>query len=672
MRKGAGPFASLLFIQVALVDDVTHIILVIDALDEGVVLLVVPVLVILDFLEVDFIADNFRLVIRVLGVFVLDEVRIGDRLVIERDFLDFLLGLLILVGGLGALGFLGVVDVVTHLLGPNGTLVGIPQQRTRRARPAHLHDGLGRETEGAFGAHDRLLAEIVKFGSATWANALGSNIRSSHRLDFLEFEGVIEGRPIAMKRATCQREVEARLPSHTPDPRRRTLSANANPQPLAACKSSGLAGNPQIPGDKSISHRALILGALAIGETTVEGLLEAGDVLNTASVLGELGASLARRPDGAWTIQGVGVGGFAEPSSVLDHGNSGTGVRLMMGAVATSPITATFSGDASLRRRPMGRVLDPLSRFGAVATGRKGGLLPLTLAGASDPLPITYTLPVPSAQVKSAILLAGLNAPGRTTVIEAEATRDHTERMLRHFGADVAVEDAGAEGRAIALTGYPALTGTRVVVPPDPSSAAFPLVAALLVPGSQVTLSRVMLNPTRAGLLTVLHEMGASISISNQRLESGETVADIAVRASILKPVETDPALAASMIDEFPILAIAAAFAEGTTRMNGLAELRVKESDRLAAVAAGLGEIGITCRMGQDWLEVDGKGPDGVPGGGWVQTHMDHRIAMSFLVAGLAARTDVAVDDTTFIATSFPSFIPMMTALGATFRNTAR
>ena len=320
----------------------------------------------------------------------------------------------------------------------------------------------------------------------------------------------------------------------------------------------------------------------------------------------------------------------------------------------------------------MGRVLEPLSRFGAVATGRKGGLLPLTLEGARDPLPVTYTLPVPSAQVKSAILLAGLNAPGRTTVIEPEATRDHTERMLRHFGADVAVEDAGAEGRSIALTGYPALTGTKVVVPPDPSSAAFPLVAALIVPGSQVTLSRVMLNPTRTGLLTVLREMGASISISNQRLESGETVADIAVRASILKPLETDPALAASMIDEFPILAIAAAFAEGTTRMNGLAELRVKESDRLAAVAAGLGEIGITCRMGQDWLEVDGKGPDGVPGGGCVKTHMDHRIAMSFLVAGLAARTDVAVDDTTFIATSFPSFIPMMTGLGATFRKTVR
>jgi 3-phosphoshikimate 1-carboxyvinyltransferase len=449
------------------------------------------------------------------------------------------------------------------------------------------------------------------------------------------------------------------------------LSATANPQPLAACKSPGLAGNPQIPGDKSISHRALILGALAIGETTVQGLLEAGDVLNTASVLAELGASLARQPDGTWTIHGVGVGGFAEPSTVLDHGNSGTGVRLMMGAVATCPITATFSGDASLRRRPMGRVLEPLSRFGARATGRKGGLLPLTLTGATDPLPITYTLPVPSAQVKSSILLAGLNVPGRTTVIEPEATRDHTERMLRHFGADVTIEDAGTEGQAIALTGYPALKGTRVVVPPDPSSAAFPLVGALIVPGSQVTLSRVMLNPTRAGLFAVLRDMGASMTVSNQRLESGETVADIAVRTSALRAVETDPALAASMIDEFPILAIAAAFAEGTTRMNGLAELRVKESDRLAAVAAGLGEIGIKCRMGPDWLEVDGRGPDGVPGGGLVQTHMDHRIAMSFLVAGLAARAHVTVDDTAFIATSFPSFISMMQGLGAAFRKTA-
>ena len=440
---------------------------------------------------------------------------------------------------------------------------------------------------------------------------------------------------------------------------------------MAASKSAGLAGNPQIPGDKSISHRALILGALAIGETTIEGLLEAGDVLNTAAVLRELGADLARSPDGTWHIHGVGVGGFAEPSTVLDHGNSGTGARLMMGAVSTCPITATFTGDASLRRRPMGRVLTPLARFGAEAVGRKGGLLPLTLRGASNPLPVTYTLPVPSAQVKSAILLAGLNAPGRTTVIEPEATRDHTERMLRHFGASISSSDAGSEGRAIELTGQPILTGTSVKVPPDPSSAAFPLVAALIVPGSQVNLSRVMLNPTRAGLLTVLRNMGASITITNERLESGETVADIAVRASALKPVETAPALAASMIDEFPILAIAAAFAEGTTRMNGLAELRVKESDRLAAIAAGLGEIGITCRMGPDWLEVDGKGPDGVPGGGLVQTQMDHRIAMSFLVAGLAARRQVTVDDTAFIATSFPTFIPMMQALGGQFRTPA-
>ena len=433
---------------------------------------------------------------------------------------------------------------------------------------------------------------------------------------------------------------------------------------MAASKSAGLAGNPQIPGDKSISHRALILGALAMGETTVEGLLEASDVLNTASVLRELGADVTCAMDGTWRIHGVGVGGFAEPTNVLDHGNAGTGVRLMMGAVATCPITATFTGDASLRRRPMGRVLTPLARFGAEAVGRKGGLLPLTLRGASNPLPVTYTLPGPSAQVKSAILLAGLNAPGRTTVIEPEATRDHTERMLRHFGASITSHDAGSDGRAIELTGHPVLTGTPVRVPPDPSSAAFPLVAALIVQGSQVNLSRVMLNPTRAGLLTVLRDMGASITISNERLESGETVADIAVQASALRSVTTEPALAASMIDEFPILAIAAAFAEGTTRMNGLAELRVKESDRLAAIAEGLKACGVKIELGQDWLAVEG----GImPGGGKVETHMDHRIAMSFLVAGLAAKSPVTVDDTTFVATSFPDFVPMMERLGAAF-----
>ncbi len=449
------------------------------------------------------------------------------------------------------------------------------------------------------------------------------------------------------------------------------MSATANPQPLAAGKSPGLAGNPRIPGDKSISHRALIFGALAVGETTVKGLLEAGDVLNTASVMRELGADITRDPQGTWHIHGVGVGGLAEPSNVLDHGNSGTGVRLVMGAIATCPLSATFTGDASLRRRPMGRVLEPLSRFGAETMGRKGGLLPLTLKGTANPLPVTYELPVPSAQVKSAVLLAGLNAPGRTTVIEPEATRDHTERMLRHFGATVSITDAGRQGRAISLDGQPMLTGREVVVPPDPSSAAFPLVAALLVPGSKISLSRVMLNPTRAGLLAVLTRMGARISKSNERIESGETVADLEVTASALRATTTEPEIAPSMIDEFPILAVAAAFAEGTTRMNGLAELRVKESDRLAAVAAGLGQIGITCRMGEDWLEVDGRGTDGVPGGGRVTTHMDHRIAMSFLVAGLAARQAVTVDDTAFISTSFPTFIPMMEALGAVLRRPA-
>lgn len=313
----------------------------------------------------------------------------------------------------------------------------------------------------------------------------------------------------------------------------------------------------------------------------------------------------------------------------------------------------------------MRRVLDPLGRFGAEAVGRHGGLLPLTLRGATNPIPVTYTLPVPSAQVKSAVLLAGLNTPGETTVIEAEATRDHTERMLRHFGAEVNVSDQGKAGRAITLKGQPVLVGRPVTVPPDPSSAAFPLVAALLVPGSRVSLGSVMLNPTRAGLIEVLGRMGAGIAITNQRSESGETVADLEIVSGALRAIETEPAIAPSMIDEFPILAVAAAFAEGTTRMNGLAELRVKESDRLAAVAAGLKAIGVTCRMGEDWLEVDGRGADGVPGGGRVTTHMDHRIAMAFLVAGLAARNPVTVDDTAFIATSFPSFVPMMQALGA-------
>lgn len=450
------------------------------------------------------------------------------------------------------------------------------------------------------------------------------------------------------------------------------MTGSSLPQRLTAQKSPQLAGNPRIPGDKSISHRGLIFGALAVGETTVNGLLEAEDVLNTASVLRELGADIRRDENGTWHVHGVGVGGFAEPTQPLDHGNSGTGVRLMMGAVATTPITATFTGDASLRRRPMRRVLDPLALFGTQATGREGGLLPITMKGAANPVPVTYRLPVPSAQVKSAVLLAGLNAPGETTVLEAEATRDHTERMLTHFGAKVRVSKTGDGLTAITLTGQPELRAQRVVVPADPSSAAFPLVASLVVPGSKLTIPGVMLNPTRTGLLTVLKRMGADIDVVNQRMECGEIIGDLVVSASELKGTDVEPELAPSMIDEFPILAIAASFAEGKTRMNGLAELRVKESDRLAAVADGLKAIGVSFELGQDWLVVEGRGASRVPGGGVVTTHMDHRIAMSFLVAGLASNDPVTVDDIGFIATSFPTFVPMMEALGASFRRVNR
>ena len=443
------------------------------------------------------------------------------------------------------------------------------------------------------------------------------------------------------------------------------LSETAAPSPLTSRASAPLKGRIRVPGDKSISHRALILGALSLGETVVEDLLEGEDVLNTAAVLRALGARIERDRAGHWRIRGVGVGGFAEPANVLDHGNSGTGVRLMMGAVATTPVTATFTGDASLRRRPMRRVLDPLALFGTEATAREGGRLPITLKGARNPMPVTYRLPVASAQVKSAVLLAGLNAPGETTVLEAEATRDHTERMLVHFGAKVRREQVGDGLTAITVTGQPELTAAHVRVPADPSSAAFPLVAALVVPGSELRIDAVMLNPTRTGLITVLKRMGADIRIENERSESGEQIGDLVVRASALKGVDVEPEIAPSMIDEYPILAVAAAYASGRTKMTGLAELRVKESDRLAAVAEGLKACGVKFELGQDWLVVEGTGA--MPGGGKVATHMDHRIAMAFLIAGLAAKSPITVDDTSFVATSFPTFAPMMQNLGADF-----
>ena len=434
--------------------------------------------------------------------------------------------------------------------------------------------------------------------------------------------------------------------------------------PLTARRGGPLQGRVRVPGDKSISHRALILGALTVGESTVAGLLEGEDVLHTAAAMRALGARLERGVDGIWRIHGVGVGGFAQPSGPLDFGNSGTGCRLAIGAVAGAPVTATFDGDASLRKRPMRRVLDPLERMGArVIDCAEGGRLPLTLQGARDPIPIVYESPVPSAQLKSAVLLAGLAAPGETTVIEAEATRDHTERLLKHFGAKIVSKPHGERGRRITLQGQPELEPANVVVPADPSSAAFPLVAALIVPGSDLTLEAVMTNPLRTGLYTTLREMGAKIESLATRDDGGEEVADLRVTASALKGVEVPAARAPSMIDEYPVLAVAAAFAEGVTRMRGLQELRVKESDRLAATADMLRANGVEVVIEGDDMIVQGR--SSVAGGAEVKTHMDHRIAMAALVMGLASEQPMRIDDSAFIATSFPGFVELMRSLGA-------
>jgi 3-phosphoshikimate 1-carboxyvinyltransferase len=433
---------------------------------------------------------------------------------------------------------------------------------------------------------------------------------------------------------------------------------------VAARRSGPLKGRVRVPGDKSISHRALIFGALTVGETAVSGLLEGEDVLNTGKAMRALGASVERTGEGEWRVRGVGVGGFREPSSVLDFGNSGTGCRLVMGAVAGCPVTATFDGDASLRTRPMRRILDPVEQIGAHAVEvAEGGRLPITLSGARDPIPIVYRTPVPSAQIKSAVLLAGLAAPGETVVVEAEASRDHTERLLSHFGANVQVETDGADGRKITLQGEPELVPAPVVVPADPSSAAFPMVAALIVPGSEVILTDVMTNPLRTGLITTLKEMGADIDTLDLRDDLGEAMASFRVRGSMLRGVEVPAARAPSMIDEYPVLAVAASFAEGTTVMRGLKELRVKESDRLAAIADGLKANGVAVEIDGDDLIVHGTGR--APGGGTVATHMDHRIAMAFLVMGLASDKPVAIDDGSFIATSFPGYVPMLRSLGA-------
>jgi len=436
-----------------------------------------------------------------------------------------------------------------------------------------------------------------------------------------------------------------------------------NPVPLTARRCGPLTGRAQVPGDKSISIRALILGALAVGETPITGMLEGEDALNTAEAMQALGARVVRAGERLWRVHGVGVGGFAEPKQPLDFGNSGTGCRLALGAVAGCPITATFDGDASLRSRPMRRVLEPLERIGARALASVDGRLPVTLAGARDPIPIVFKPPVPSAQLKSATLLAGLSAPGETTVIEAEATRDHTEKMLKHFGADLRVDAFEANGRCIRLAGQPELVPQPVTVPADPSSSAFPLVAALLVPDSDVILKSVMMNPLRTGLFITLGEMGASIEALERRMEGGEEVADLRVRAGPLRAIEVPAARAPTMIDEYPILAVAACFAEGVTVMRGLKELRVKESDRLAATAALLRANGATVEIEGDDLIVEGRGR--VAGGGAVTTHMDHRIAMAALVLGLASERPVRIDDGSFIATSFPDFVELMSSLGA-------
>ena len=438
------------------------------------------------------------------------------------------------------------------------------------------------------------------------------------------------------------------------------MSGHGAPVPMISTACGPLTGEAHVPGDKSISHRALILGALSVGETRIEGLLEGEDVLDTARAMRAFGAEVVEHGGGRWSVFGVGVGGFAEPEQVIDCGNSGTGVRLIMGAMATSPISATFTGDASLNKRPMARVTDPLALFGAQSVGRSGGRLPMTIVGAVDPVPIRYAVPVPSAQVKSALLLAGLNAPGQTVVIEREATRDHTERMLAGFGAQIETRDT-AEGREITLTGQPELVAQDIVVPRDPSSAAFPVCAALIVPGSDVLVPNIGLNPTRAGLFTTLQEMGADLTYENLREEGGEPVADLRARFSPdLKGIEVPPARAASMIDEYPVLSVVAACATGTTMMRG-----VKESDRIEAMATGLRANGIAVEDGPDWWSVTGMGHGNIPGGATVASHLDHRIAMSFLVLGMVTGAPVAVDDGGPIATSFPVFEPLMQALGA-------
>lgn len=436
------------------------------------------------------------------------------------------------------------------------------------------------------------------------------------------------------------------------------------PRPICATRSGPIRGTIALPGDKSISHRSLLFGLLANGRTEITGLLEGDDVLATAKVASALGARVERLGSGHWIVDGAGVGSLLDPEQTLDFGNSGTGVRLAMGVIAGHPISARLVGDASLSRRPMGRVLRPLEMMGArITDGGQEDRLPLTLLGSASPIPIEYKLPVPSAQVKSAILLAGLNSPGETTIIETELTRDHTERMLASFGADVTIVDNDDGSRRITLAGQPKLKGCNVDVPGDPSSAAFAIVAALVIPGSEVRIERALMNPSRIGLIKTLIEMGGDITILNERESGGELMADLVVRSSVLNGVVVPAERAPSMIDEYPVLAVAAAYAIGDTTMNGLGELRVKESDRLSAVAIGLEVNGVAHTEGVDTLTVSGTGA--VKGGGTVETHLDHRIAMAFLILGMNSERPVAVDDGDIIATSYPAFVDDFKRLGA-------
>jgi 3-phosphoshikimate 1-carboxyvinyltransferase len=443
------------------------------------------------------------------------------------------------------------------------------------------------------------------------------------------------------------------------------MSGLEKPIPVSSTRVTNLRGQANVPGDKSISHRSLILGALSIGKTKIHGLLEGQDVIDTAKAMSSFGALVKKHKNGEWTIDGFGVGGFAEPEKVIDCGNSGTAVRLIMGAMSTTNITATFTGDASLNKRPMARITKPLNLFGAKTFSRREGKLPITVVGSEAPIPITYQTPVASAQIKSAILFAGLNSPGTTTVIEKEKTRDHTERMLKGFGANIMSEQT-SEGNIIKLEGYPELKSQEIRVPRDASSAAFPVCAALITYGSDILVPNIGLNPTRSGLFDTLKEMNANITFENENSQGGEPVADIRAKFSPnMMGIDVPPERAASMIDEYPILSVVAAFAKGKTMMRDVHELRVKESDRIDAMAKGLKSNGLKIEEGEDWWSVEGREIDGVVGGGLCETFLDHRIAMSFLVMGMASQRAITIDDGSPITTSFPSFENLMAQIGA-------